>query len=132
VTITSAIERTRGWLLVSMTGAITCDAIRAHLLEERATRYLAHRELIDATAATIDFSPAQVREIVLLLRELGQRDQLGPTAVVVGSDYSFGMMRMLQILLNDQPAVYPFRSRLEAEAWLAQAPAYGSQLESAK
>jgi hypothetical protein len=120
---TMAMDPARDWLLVTMTGPITYDAIVAHIQEERGRRDLSYREFIDATEATADFSPSQARAIVSMLRELGKSEALGPTAVLVGSDYTFGMLRMLEILLEGVQSLRPFRSRREAEAWLADAPA---------
>lgn len=120
-----AVDPVRGWLVTTATGEITYDDIRAHVLQERASKHLGMRELIDATGATPAFSPAQVRDIVSLLRGLGKNERLGPTAIVVGSDYAFGMMRMLEILLGDSAALRPFRKRDEAEAWLTLAPTAG-------
>ncbi len=45
-----------------------------------------------------------------------------PTAIIVDSDDGYGMLRMLEILVEDVCAVRPFRSREEAEKWLAGFP----------
>jgi hypothetical protein len=44
--------------------------------------------------------------------------------VVVSDDVSYGMLRLLEILLDDIAAVRPFRAGEEREAkhWLASAP----------
>lgn len=51
-------------------------------------------------------------------RHLGQQGVLGPTAIVVADDVTYGMLRMLQTLVEDVCLVWPFRSFPEAEAWL--------------
>ena len=75
--------------------------IREHLLRERDERGLAYHELIDASGATAVFSSSDVRETVEILRKLGREGALGPTAVVVSNDVTYGMFRMLQMLLDD-------------------------------
>jgi hypothetical protein len=99
-------------------GSITLEEIRDHLEEERQEPALAYAELIDARDAIPDFSPADVRVLVAWLRWLGERTRLGPTAVVVSNDFQFGMVRMVEILVEDVCVVMPFRDALSAELWL--------------
>jgi hypothetical protein len=99
-------------------GSITLTDIRQHLEEERHAGALAYRELIDGSKAVVAFSTQDVRAIVALLRELGRQGELGPTAVVVADDLAFGMLRMLQMLVDDVCVIRPFRSLAEAQVWL--------------
>jgi len=99
-------------------GSVTLDEIRDHLEEERQEPGLGYAELIDARDAVPDFSPADVRVLVAWLRWLGERTRLGPTAVVVSNDFQFGMVRMVEILVEDVCLVRPFRDKLSAELWL--------------
>jgi hypothetical protein len=117
------VDPARGWLLTTATGPITFEEIREHVWAERADEHLARPELVDGTAAEPAFTPAEVRRIVEVLRDLAATSRIGPTAVLVGSDFAFGMMRMLEILLGDVAPVRPFRKRDEAEAWLVGASA---------
>ena len=78
----------------------------------------ATHELIDGRAATPTWSSAQAREIVELLTTFGRKSALGPTAVVVADDLAFGMLRMLEILLEDVCIVKPFYDYDTAEQWL--------------
>jgi hypothetical protein len=115
-------ERRR--LFVVADGVITLDELRAHIVSERSDGALPYRELIDARTAIPDVSPADVREIVGLLHDSARTAGLGPTAVVVSSDYAYGMLRMLEILAEGIAAVRPFRDMAEAERWLASAPVH--------
>ena len=99
-------------------GSVTLEEIRDHLEEERQEPGLAYSEVIDARDAIPAFSPADVRVLVAWLRWLGERTQLGPTAVVVSNDFQFGMIRMVEILVEDVCLVKPFRETLSAEIWL--------------
>jgi len=106
-------------------GPITLDDILKHLNQEHRNKGLAYRELIEASAATPAFSSSDVRKTVELLRAYGQEGVLGPTAIVVGSEFAYGMMRMLSILLEGICELQPFRTRQEAEEWLTHASASG-------
>ena len=108
----------------SAIGPIDAEEIREHLDGERIRGGLPYREFIDATRARADLSAEDTRDVVALLRKLGRRGALGPTAVLVSDDLTYGMLRMLQALLGDVAEVRPFRAGQEAEAreWLAHAP----------
>jgi hypothetical protein len=117
--VTQKVDHDRCEMYAIADGPITMDDIRKHLAAEHGDRGLGYRELIEASGATVDFSPSDVRTTIGLLRAYGQEEALGPTAIVVGNDCAYGMMRMLAILLEDVCALQPFRTRLEAEEWLA-------------
>ncbi|MEQ1774571.1 MAG: hypothetical protein ABL891_12375 [Burkholderiales bacterium] len=97
---------------------MTYSEIVAYLKKEQDDNCLQLHELIDAKQATAAFSPAEVHQVVARLRDLGHHSTLGATAVVVGDDISYGMLRMLGILGEDVCDIRPFRSRNEAEEWL--------------
>jgi hypothetical protein len=120
--VTHAVNHERSEVTTTATGPITMTDIREHLSAERRDRGLGYPELIDATRATAVFSPQDVRATVKILAELGREGALGPTAILVGDEVSFGMIRMLEILVEDVADIKPFRSRLEAERWLAHTP----------
>ena len=108
-------------LTVIAEGAVDFEEIRAHLLDERADGALGYRELIDARRATPAVTPADVRRVVDLVRSEAHGVALGPTAVVVSNDVAYGMLRMLEILVEDVAAIRPFRDYREAVKWLASA-----------
>jgi hypothetical protein len=114
-------------------GPIDLNEVREHLDGERTRGGLPYREFIDATRAKAAFDAADARDIVEMLRRLGRRKALGPTAVVVSDDVSYGMLRMVEILLGDIAAVKPFRAgeELEARQWLENAPIRGNREEDA-
>lgn len=122
MTVTLAVDHVRRLLFVRAEGFITLADIQAHLVEERFVGGLPYRELIDARGYRPAFSADDVREIVALLRRLGKDSRLGPTAIVVDTDDGFGMIRMLEILVEDVCAVRPFRRQDEAEEWLVDFP----------
>lgn len=109
---------------VVATGTVTFAEVRAHLAEEVAARALAMRELIDGTLATATFTAAEAQDIMHLLEQLGRNSALGPTAVLVANDVTYGMCRMLEILLSDVCDLRPFRATEEKLAvdWLLGTP----------
>ena len=120
--ITHTVDHTVHAMTAIADGPITLQDVRRHLEEERREAGLSYAELIDARGAIPSVSPADVRSLVGLLRDLASTQPLGPTAVIVSTDYAYGVMRMLSMLVEDICAVRPFRSIQEAERWL-QSPA---------
>jgi len=118
VAITLRVDHERRRTYATAQGPITLADIRSHLAEERHAGALPYPEIIDASQAVAAFSSQDGRTLVDLLRELGQQGVLGPTAIVVADDVTYGMLRMLQTLVEDVCLVWPFRSFPEAEAWL--------------
>ncbi len=122
MTITHSIDHTHRYMKATASGPVDWEDARTHLMAERREGGLSYAELIDARSATPTWSTTQAREIVGLLKTLGQESRLGPTAVVVSSDLAYGMMRMLEILLEDVCIVRPFRDCDAAEEWLRGLP----------
>jgi hypothetical protein len=122
MTITSTIDHDRRYMEATASGQVAWEEVRTHLLDERREHGLTYAELIDARSATPTWSPAQARDIVELLRTLGLESSLGPTAIVVSHEFAYGMLRMLEILLDEVCIVRPFRDYDEAEQWLRGLP----------
>ena len=99
-------------------GTVTMPEVRAHLQRERRDLTRPYSELIDARRATVSLSSTEVREIAELLRSLARSHRLGRTAVVVSSDAAYGVVRMLQVLVEDICDVRPFLDLPAAERWL--------------
>jgi hypothetical protein len=121
VPVRHAVDHERREMRTMADGPITMDDIRRHLTQEHRDKGLAYRELIEASGVTVEFSSSDVRTMVEILRAYGQEGVLGPTAIVVGNDLAYGMVRMLAILLEGVCSLQPFRTRQEAEQWLADA-----------
>lgn len=120
MTITHSIYHDLCYMKATASGPVDWEEARTHLIDERREGGLSYAELIDARSATPKWSTHQVRSIVELLKTLAQESKLGPTAVVVSSDFAFGMLRMLETLLEDVCIVKPFRDYDAAEQWLRE------------
>ncbi len=106
-------------------GTVSIVDVRAHLIKEQQNSMLPYREIIDGREAIVQLSPGDVREIVGMLGTLSRTSKLGPTAVVVSTDVAYGMMRMLQMLVEDICIVKPFRDLAQAQKWLRALPSPG-------
>ena len=109
---------------VTVIGDITIEDVRVHLGEEGERTGLGFRELIDASRATVTFSSEDARRIVEILKKLGGKSALGPTAIIVSDDLTYGMIRMIGSLLDEICEIRAFRiaERHKAEEWLETAP----------
>jgi hypothetical protein len=119
--ITLRVDHERREVETVATGPITYAEIEQHLLEERNFGGLPYKEFVDARDASLVFAgyPAQIRQSIALIRNLGQQSTLGPSAVLVSDDFSFGVVTFLEMLVEDVAEIMPFRDESEARAWLA-------------
>ena len=101
-------------------GRVTAQEVDEHLKLERHFNGLVYPEIIDARVANLDLSPEDVRSIVALVRTMSVENKFGPAAVIVYNDVAFGVVWTLGVLVNDVVAIAPFRSEVEAQAWLNQ------------
>jgi|SRR5580700_5233288 hypothetical protein len=118
------IDRERHELDVIAFGPINYAQIEKHLIEERNIGGLAYKEFVDARDAGLVFalSATEIRKIVALVRNLCQQCKFGPTAVLVSTDFAFGIMRAMEMLLDDVAEIRPFREERLARSWLASKP----------
>jgi len=105
-------------------GPIHHDEVEKHLVEERNIGGLSYKEFIDARDVELLFalSPAEIRQIVALVRNLCQQSKFGSTAVLVSNDFAYGIARAMEMLLEDVADIRPFRDEKLARSWLASKP----------
>jgi hypothetical protein len=108
-------------LVTTASGVVTYDDVRSHLTAEAASGVLSRPEFIDARDAEPVLSSEEVRALVSLIRGYAAEHTLGPTAVLVNSDFAYGIVRMLHSMLDDVFQMHPFREAEAASAWLASA-----------
>jgi len=118
LSITATYDHAQRRVMARAQGPVTIEEIRDHLEDERQEPGLAYSELIDARAAVVELSAADIRVLVAWLRWLGERTKLGPTAVLVDTDFQFGITRTIEMLVEDVCEVKPFRSESDAKRWL--------------
>jgi hypothetical protein len=122
--ITFDIDRERKQIRTVADGPITYPDVEEHLSEERGVGGLNFRELVDARRAVLKLTAGDVRQIVGLLRGVScsLNANFGPTAVLVRTDYVFGLMSMPEMLVGDVCEIKPFRDEKEASMWLGWEP----------
>jgi hypothetical protein len=113
------IDREKREIHAVAVGPIAYQDVEEHLRQEQQWGGLEYRELIDARGAGLAFSPEDLRKIVELLRIMGHDTKLGPTAVVVSTDYAFGLIEALEKLAAGVCEIRAFRDETDARAWLA-------------
>lgn len=113
-----AVDHANKMVATVASGPIRYADVENHLAEERYLGGLPYKELIDARSAEIFFTPAEVRKVVALLQSLQGESRLGPTAVLVSDDVGYGVLRLLQVLVEDFLELRPFRGEKEARAWM--------------
>jgi hypothetical protein len=120
----SSIDHDRQQLDVVAFGPIHYIDVERHLVEERNVGGISYKEFVDARDASLLFalSPAEIRQIVGLVRSLCRQSKFGPTAVLVSTDFAFGIMRAMEMLLQDVAEMRPFREERVARSWLASEP----------
>jgi hypothetical protein len=111
-------DRDRNAMFTTAEGPITLNDICVHIEEERVQGGLGCAELIDARSASSAVSSEDVRTLVALLRKWSEFYKLGPTAVVVSTDLAYGMLRMLDILVEEFCVIQPFQDMEMAQRWL--------------
>lgn len=119
--ITLKVDHQRREVDTVATGPITYAQIEEHLLAERDFGGLAYKEFVDARDAGLVFAmyPSQIRQVVALIRNMGQQTRWGPSAVVVSTEFSFGVLTFLEILVEDVAEIKACREESAARAWLA-------------
>ena len=102
------------------TGPIVIADVQKHLAQEQDEGGLAYRELVDASEAEPLMSTKDARATVELLKTLAAQGMLGPTAVIVPNDVGYGLVRMVEILLDGAAEIRPFRKAeaVDAREWL--------------
>jgi hypothetical protein len=123
--ITMSVNHERREIDAVAVGPISYAEIEHHLVEERCFNGLAYKEFIDARYATPAFVlyASEIRKVVALIRSLSKESKVGPTAILVGSEFALGVVHMLEIFLEDAAELKAFRDEDEARAWLATKPA---------
>ena len=121
--IRHVIDRFRQQMFTQASGLVTFEDLNAHLDAEERERGLDLPEVFDATGASTNVTPAQIRELVNRAHATLGKGPLGPTAIVVTHDVAFGMAQMYAILTRPMGIVVEvFRDVKSAERWLASLP----------
>jgi hypothetical protein len=99
-------------------GPVTFEDIRAHVSQEHHWHGLSYPELIDARGAGPSLDPSEVNQLLDLVRPMANHTHLGRTAVLVSTDYAFGIVGVVEKLVEEYCEIKAFRDEDEALKWL--------------
>jgi len=111
-----------GVAFFSVSGTISLEDLRAALSELYATRPpgLPRNHLWDFREAEVDWSSDEIRGFASWVGANRQPDE-GRTAVVVATDFHFGLARMYEVFSSDFPVEFVvFRDLEAATAWVTR------------
>ena len=114
----------RGLINTVASGEVGLRDVAAHLREVSAQPWFPAPALADLREVSGSTPSDEVRAIVGLLRQLAPQLSSAPIAVLVASDLSYGLVRMLELLLDDVIAIRPFRDPEAAIRWLSEQRAH--------
>ena len=103
-----------------VTGEARLATIREHLNAISAEPWFPAPAVVDVRLAGTGIPSAEVRSVVDIFRRLGPRLDGAPIAVIVASDVAYGLVRMMEIMLDDVVSIAPFHDMASARAWLAE------------
>ena len=115
---TISVDHTAQRVYTAGIGQVTYQDVIDHLNREELKNEFPYSELIDATGATFVFSADEARRLADYIRILGHNHKLGKAAIIVKDDITYGMTRMLGLLLEDVIETNVFRDKAGAINWL--------------
>jgi len=113
-------DRARGILDTTAVGDVNFDEVSNFFDRVRDEPWFPPPSLIDVRQASVDVTGAQIRMIAERFRSFGSVMCRVPVAVLVDSAVSFGLVRMLGLLLDDIAMIRPFRCQEAALAWIRE------------
>jgi hypothetical protein len=110
----------RGLLETAVTGEVGLADVQAYFRQVAAEPWFPAPSITDLRHASPNLPSADVRAIAQLLRRLGPRLDGTPVAAVVATDVAYGLVRMVDLMVDDVVTLRAFRDRGEALAWIAE------------
>jgi hypothetical protein len=113
--LTSRVDHSNNTLATEVTQLLSFPDFLGHWQKKAREGLLSYGEILDARAAVIAFTAEEIEIIVSMLNALAQASTIGPVAVVVGNNLSFGIIRILGARLEGVCRIEPFREIEKAE-----------------
>jgi hypothetical protein len=118
-------------LTTVVSGKVGFAETAEHFRQVSAEPWFPAPSLTDVRGASAEIPSSEVRAIVELLRDMSPRIREVSIAVLVDSDVSYGLVRMIQLLLEETATIRPFRDREKALHWLSERSAHGAGVPTA-
>jgi hypothetical protein len=119
--VTYRIDKSRGTIHTSCTGAVTLEEVLDHfrMLEEDPGCPARLSVLLDLRDQTSIPTPDQLRHVSRAIKRVRHKVEFVNCAIVTGSNVLFGMLRMFEVFAEDYfGKTHVFRSLKDAHAWL--------------
>jgi hypothetical protein len=116
--ITYSYNAQRGLHEAVVSGEVTLAEVEAYFRQVRTEPWFPAPSLTDVRDARPSLPSEDVRAIAELLRELGPTLRGAPIAVLVSSQVGYGLVRMIELLVDDVATVRPFLDPDAAMTWL--------------
>ncbi len=112
------IDRASRFVHTTVLESVSCPDFERHVKKKVLHGAESYLELIDARAAKVKFTPAEVQEVLAFLKKAAEAHPLGPVAILVDDDLGFSMMRMISRSAESACPIEVFRNPAEAQRWL--------------
>ena len=116
--IVYSFDAEHGLIRTVVTGHVTRADVGEYFRQVQKESYFPAPSLTDVRDASADLSGDDVRGITKDFQCFGEAMRPCPIAVVVSSELSYGLTRMISLLLDDVANIRPFRDEDAATAWL--------------
>jgi hypothetical protein len=123
--VTYRIDKANGIIYTRCIGPVTIEEVVDHfrILQQDPNCPDSIDVLLDLSEQTSIPKKENLQDVASAIALVRSRVQFGAIAVVAGSDALFGMLRMFEVFAKQYfRESYVFRSRSEAEEWLASRP----------
>lgn len=127
--ITYAYDATASVIHTVVTGDVRLRAIAEHLDAIGAEPWFPAPALVDTRQAAPNIPSDEVRSVVEMFRRLGPQLNGVPIAVLVSSDVAFGLVRMMELMLDDVVTIAPFRDAASARRWIDESRASARRVD---
>jgi hypothetical protein len=114
-----------GVLEIVASGDIGLAEVASCLTAVRGEPWFPAPAIADVRGVTPSIPSHEVREVAGLLRAMAPQLKSVPVAIVVSSTVLFGLVRMLELMLDDVISIKPFHDFESARDWLANPHAAG-------
>ena len=116
-----SIDKENGLVTRVIRGRVTTDEVLKSLKQvlDHPDYHQGIKSLTDLREVTPQAETVEIKKIAQLIKDQGERLKGGKAAVLVSTQITYGMMRMLQAYCDESPLeIRVFYSLDKAEAWL--------------
>ena len=117
-TFTSTVDHERKQLRTEVVGRIDLSVVEGYIARKANDGTLSYGDLLDARRAHTAVSAHDIQHVAGIVQRLSQGTPMGPVAIVVADNVTYGMTRMMAALIEGTLSIQPFHDVEKAEEWL--------------